>query len=379
MPARTHIVVIGGGVIGLALAWRLRQGGAAVTVIERGEPGRAASWAAAGLLQAAPGVADDHPALLALTHPALDGYPEFVRELEHVSGLPLGFGTRGALLVSMREEEDALLDRREAAHRALGLPTRRLSPEQARWKERAVSPSARGALLLERDAWVNPRALTAALAEAFRRSGGRLCEREAARAVESAGGGAARGRVTGVRTDRRSIAADAVVLAAGAWSGRIAGVDPLAAGVAPVRGQALALDHAGRSFIQRPVRSGDIWAVPHNDGRIAVGATIEPDAGFDAEPRAGAIASLLEAVERLLPGIRELPFLEACAGLRPGSPDGLPILGASPTLDGLFYATGHHREGVLLAAETARLLAPLVARGEGAPALAPFSPARFHA
>lgn len=377
MRPRAEIVVIGGGVVGLALAWRLRQGNAAVTVLERAEPGRSASWAAAGLLQAAPGVAWEHPPLLTLTRPALEGYAEFARELEHVSGLPLGLGERGVLLVSLSEEEDGLLERHEALQRAVGLTARRLTPEQARWKERAVAPEARGALLLERDAWINPRALTAALAEALRRAGGRIFERERAVAVESAADGSEGRKATGVRTDRRVLAADAVVLAAGAWSGRIAGVEPLLAGVTPVRGQTLALHDSGASFIQRPVRSGEVWAVPHNDGRIAVGGTIEPDAGFDAAPRAHAIAALLAAAERMLPGIGRLPLREACAGLRPASPDGLPILGASPTVRGLYYATGHYREGILLAPETARLLAPLVLRGEDTPALASFSPARF--
>lgn len=377
MGARAEIVVIGGGVVGLAVAWRLRQGGAAVSVLERGEPGRSASWAAAGLLQSAPGVAWDHPSLLALTRPALEGYAEFARELTHVSGVPLGLGDRGVLLVSLSERDDEFLDRHEALRRSLGIETRRLTPEQARWKERSLAPAVRGALLLPGDAWINPRALTAALAEAVRRSGGRVLERERAVAVEHAAQDGGGRRVAGVRTDRRVLPAEAVVVAAGAWSGAIAGVDALAGGIAPVRGQALSLDASGGTFLQRPVRCADLWAVPHNDGRVAVGGTIEPEAGFDAAPRAGAIAALLSAAERILPGAAGLPFLGAVAGLRPASPDGLPLIGGSPSTRGLFYATGHFREGILLAPETARRLAPLVLGGGEDPALAPFSPHRL--
>ncbi len=384
MRSKIRAVIIGGGVIGLALAWRLRQGGAAVTVVERGECGQGASAAAAGLLQAAPEVAEAHRDLLVLTRPALEGYPEFVRELEYVSGVPTGLGTRGTLLVSLAETDDAVLDRREAFLRSLDLPARRLDAAGARWKERALSPDARGALLVERDLWLNPRALGAALAEAVRRSGGRICEREEVVTIESHGA-----RAAGVRTGSRSLAADVVVLAAGAWSARLypdapgggrgavgsGGADPAAQHVTPVRGQALALEHEGGSFVQRPVRSPEVWVVPHNDGRLSIGGTIE-EAGFDAAPRAWAVAKLLAAAERLLPGVQELPFREASAGLRPRSVDGLPWIGPSPSLEGLMLATGHYREGILLAPITATLLADLILRGERAPALDRFAPDR---
>jgi glycine oxidase len=377
MPPKSHVVVAGGGVIGLALAWRLRQGGAAVTVMERGECGGGASAAAAGLLEAAPPVTETHPGLLDLTRPAHEGYPDFVRELEYVSGRPVGLGRRGVLLASLSAEDDAYLDRREAFLRSLDLPSRRLDGAGARWKEQALSPDARGALLCDKALWLNPRALCAALAEAVRRSGGRICEREEVVEIETSAG-----RVAGVRTGSRTIAADAIVVAAGGWSSRLLSAVPAGTGAAagaprifPVRGQALSLENEGGSFVQRPVRSPEIWVVPQNDGRLAVGATIE-DAGFDARPRAWAVAKLLAAVERLLPGARDLPFREAYAGLRPGSPDGLPWIGPSPTTEGLFLATGHYRAGILLAPITARLLADLILRGERAPSLKRFAPGR---
>lgn len=371
MRSKIRVVIVGGGVIGLALAWRLRQGGAAVTVVERGECGRGATAAAAGLLQAAPVVAEEHSDLLLLTRPAHESYPGFVRELEYVSGVPVGLGTRGTLFASLSEADDAILDRHEAFLRSLDLPVRPLDPPGARWKEQALAPEVRGALLIERDLWLNPRALGAALAEAVRRSGGRICERERVVAVESAGG-----RANGVRTESRAIAADVVVLAAGAGSARIGPGDPASARVTPVRGQVLALEHGGLSFVQRPVRTPNLWVVPHNDGRLSIGGTFE-DAGFDAAPKAWAVAQLLEAAERLLPGVRELPFREASAGLRPGSPDGLPMMGPSPSLQGLMLATGHYREGILLAPVTAALLADLILRDTCAPALERFFPRRF--
>ena len=371
MDSKIRVVIVGGGVVGLAVAWRLRQGGAAVTVVERGACGGGASAAAAGLLQAAPVVAEEHPDLLLLTRPAHESYPGFIRELEYVSGVPVGLGKRGTLFVSNSEADDGVLDRHESFLRSLDLPVRRLDGVGARWKERALSPAARGALLIEGDLWLNPRALGAALAEAVRRSGGRICEQERVVAVESAGG-----RATGVRTESRRLLADRVVLSAGAWSAQILPSDEAAARVTPVRGQALALEHGAGSFVQRPVRSPGLWVVPHNDGRLSIGATIE-EAGFDATPKAWAVAQLLEAAERLLPGLRELPFREAWAGLRPESPDGLPMIGPSPSLQGMLLATGHYREGILLAPITAALLADLILRGERAPSLERFAPQRF--
>ncbi|HEY6571827.1 MAG TPA: FAD-dependent oxidoreductase, partial [Candidatus Eisenbacteria bacterium] len=253
-------------------------------------------------------------------------------------------------------------------------------------------PGVRGALLLKGDSWVNPVALGAALTEAFRREGGRTYERERVTALTREGD-----RVTGVRTRSRRIAARSVVLAAGAWSARLAAPELSPESIRPSRGQALLLegrDAGGASLLQRAVTSPSVWAVPQNDGALWVGGSKEaPDlvASLDAEPRAETTASILEAVERLLPGSAGGNLAGAGAGAgahgpvlreaRVGHPsrteDGLPLLGPSAMLAGLFYSTGHFKTGIVLAPETARMLAPLLLRGERDPRLDPFGVERL--
>ncbi|HEY6571763.1 MAG TPA: FAD-dependent oxidoreductase, partial [Candidatus Eisenbacteria bacterium] len=189
-----EILIIGGGVVGLALGWRLRQEGARVSIVERGSCGRSTGWASAGLVQAAPDVTARAPELLALTLPAQRAWREYARELESVSGVPLGYGTRGLLVVSLDESDDAVLEAREARYREHSLPVERLSAAAARRKEWSLGPSVRSALWLKEDAWVNPAALGMALTEAFRRAGGRTYEHETVVALEREGS-----RVTGVR------------------------------------------------------------------------------------------------------------------------------------------------------------------------------------
>ncbi|HSQ60429.1 MAG TPA: FAD-dependent oxidoreductase [Acidobacteriota bacterium] len=379
-----EILIVGGGVVGLALAWRLRRGGASVAVVERGRCGGATSPASAGLLQAAPDLVAAAPAMLDLTLPGHRLWPEFVRELEDASGIPLGFGKRGVLAVSLDEPDDAALDAREARYRAHGLPVERLSAGAARRKEWSLGPAARSALVLKGDSWVNPVALGAALTEAFRREGGRTYERERVTALARDGD-----RVVGIRTRARRIPADAVVIAAGAWSAPLLEPDLPPGALTPARGQMIALggpardgDRPGRGapFLQRAVTSPSVWAVPQNDGRLWVGGAKEaPELreSLDSEPRAETTARLLESLERLLPDAGSLPFHEAVVGHPCRARDRLPILGASERTRGLFFALGLHRAGILLAPETARVLAPLVLRGDQDPRLLPFGAERL--
>ncbi|HET7904141.1 MAG TPA: FAD-dependent oxidoreductase [Candidatus Eisenbacteria bacterium] len=371
-----EILIVGGGVVGLALAWRLRQGGAPVAVVERGRCGGATSTASAGLLQAAPELTVAAPAMLDLTIPGHRLWPEFVRELEAASGVSLGFGKRGVLAVSLDEPDDAVLDVRETRYREHGLPVERLSADAARRKERALGPGVRGGLLLRADSWVNPVALGRALTEAFRREGGRTYERERVAALTREGD-----RVTGVRTRTRRITADAVVIAAGAWSAPLLAPDLPPGVLAPARGQMIALgasdgdDGARAPFMQRAVTSPSVWTVPQNDGRLWVGGAKEPlelRESLDAEPRADTTARILESLRRLAPGAGALPFHEAAVGHPCRTRDRLPILGASARTSGLYFALGLYRAGILLAPETARILAPLVLRGDQDPRLLPF-------
>lgn len=360
-----EILIIGGGVVGLALGWRLRREGARVSIVDRGGCGRGTERASAGLLQAAPDVAAKHPELLSLTLPAHRAWREFADELEAASGIPLGYGTRGLLVASLDESDDAVLDAREARYREHSLPAERLTGAAAKRKEWSLTPDVRSALWLKGDSWVNAAAVGLALTEAFRLAGGRTYERETVVALEHDGS-----RVLGARTRSRRISAETIVLAAGAWSARLAAPELEPDAIGPSRGQAVLLegrDERGAPVLQRAVSSPSAWAVPQNDGALWAGGWREaPDivGSYASEPNADTTERTREALARLLPGTRGLALREARVGLPSRTEDGLPILGASSRLSGLFYAAGHHKTGIVLADETARMLAPLILRGE---------------
>jgi glycine oxidase len=370
---RREILIVGGGVIGLALAWRLRQAGASVSVVERGRMGGATSVASAGFLQAAPDLVHAAPGMLELTLPGHRLWPDFARELESASGVAIGGGKRGVLIAALDEADDERLDMRERRYREHGLPVERLSAETARRKEWSLGTALRGALLLKGDFWVNPVALGAALTEAFRRAGGRTFEQERVVALERDGD-----RVTGVRTRSRRLAADTVVLAAGAWAGRLAAPEIPEGAIVPARGQAVRLgavggrDARGAAFLQRAVSTPAVWAVPQNDGALWVGGVREASdlrESLDPAPRAETTARILHEAERLMPGAARLPFDAAFVGHPCRVADRLPVLGASSTTAGLYYALAHYRAGILLAPETARILAPLILTGDRDPRL----------
>jgi len=374
-----EILIVGGGVIGLSLGWRLRQAGARVSIVERGVCGRSAGWASAGFIQAAPDVTAAAPGLLPFTLASHRAWPEFAREIEAASGVSLGYGKRGILVVSLDEADDAVLDAREARYRENGLPVERLTGAGAARKEWSLGPAVRGALWLKGDSWLNAAALGMALTEAFRRAGGRTYERETVVALERESDG----RVTGVRTRSRRLAADTVVLAAGPWSARLAAPELTPTTIHPSRGQALLLDGRdprGAAILQRAVSSPSIWAVPQNDGALWVGGireTPELTESFDPEPRAETTGRILATLERLLPASRGLALREARVGHPSRTEDRLPILGPSTTMPGLVYATGHTKTGIVLAPETARILASLLVNGETDPRLGDFGAARL--
>ena len=362
---RRDVLIVGGGVIGLALAWRLRQAGASVAVVERGLCGGGTSPASAGFLQAAPDLIHAAPAMLELTLAARASWPAFARELEAASGVPVGLEKRGIVAAALDESDDAVLDARERRYREHGLPVERLSAAAARRKEWSLTPALRGALLLKGDLWVNPYSMGAALTEAFRRAGGRTYERERVLGLERAGG-----RAVGVRTRSRRIAADAVVLAAGARSGPLAEPEVPRGSIVPARGQIIVLggrDARGGAVLQRAVTSPSVWAVPQNDGRLWVGGAREPleqRESLDTSPRAETTEALHHAVRRLLPAAADLAFDGAVVGHPCRVADRLPVLGASRSTDGLYYALAVYRAGILVAPEIARLLTPLVLRGD---------------
>ena len=374
------VAVIGGGLIGLACGWRAAERGLSVVVLERGRRGGEASGVAAGMLAPVTEADFGEEALLRIGLASRELWPAFAAELEERSGLPTGFRETGALVVGADRDEAEELRRLHRFQRELGLDAAWLGPREARRLEPGLAPGVAGGVLAPQDAQADPVALIEALAAALREAGGTLVEGAEVAAVELERGGAAgpeRGRVAGARLrDGSLVPAGQVLVAAGPWS---PGLDPLGAGppVRPVKGQILDLRvRPGMPEpVERIVRSPRCYLLARGDGRLALGATVE-EQGFDKALTAGGVHTLLEAAWEIVPEVVELELAGASAGLRPGTPDNAPLIGPGAA-EGLHWATGHHRNGVLLAPLTARAVAALLAGEPPADELAPFSPDRF--
>jgi glycine oxidase len=372
---RYDVIVVGGGTIGLSCAWRMASRRLRVAVVDP-EPGRGASWVAAGMLAPVSEVHYGEEALLALTMASARRWPAFAAELEADAGAGIGYRTTGTLVVDVDEGDRAWSDALFAFQRSLGLEVERLTGRRVRDLEPNVAPGVRSGMLVTGDHQVQTRRLVAALLAAAAHRGV-VFHRAPATAVDVDGGAAVRG----VQCDGTQLTAPVVVLAAGCWSGSLAG---LPAGVVPpvrpVKGQILRLSGDGeRPLLQRAVRGlvqgSSVYLVPRSDGTVVVGATVE-EKGFDTSVTAGAVYELLRDARRVVPGITELELREARAGLRPGSPDNAPLVGPT-SVDGLVLATGHYRNGILLSPLTADAVAALVT-GDAPPAdMAPCHPARF--
>jgi len=373
-------VVVGGGVIGLGIAWRAALAGMAVTVVDEA-PGRGASWAAAGMLAPVTEVHYGERPLLSLNLAAAARWPAFAAEVEEASGLPVGYRPGGTLAVARDADDNAALEDLYQFQLRCGLEVERLRSRECRQLEPGLAPSIRGGILAAGDHQVDNRALVEALLVACQRAGVRMVRGRVAELAVQAD------RVTGVLlagggpvpspADGETLAAGVVVLAAGCWSGGLRGLAAEALPpVRPVKGQLLYLrGPADQPLCSRNVRGLEVYVVPRTDGRVVVGATIE-EQGFDTTVTAGAVADLLRAALELLPDVAELELAETVVGLRPGSPDNAPMLGlAGP--DGLVVATGHYRNGILLTPVTADAIAELLATGRAPEMLAPFAPGRF--
>jgi glycine oxidase len=369
-------VIVGGGLIGLAAAWRAAEAGAAVTVVDPA-PAGGASRAAAGMLAPVTELHYGEEALLRLNLAAAARYPSFIDELEKRSGQPTGYARTGTLAVALDADDWAALADLHAFQAARGLSVAALTGRECRQLEPMLAPSVRGGLLVEGDHSIDNRRLGAALLAALDRGGVRLV-RQPATAVLADGGHAA-----GVRLgDGSELAAGAVVLAAGCWTGSLAGLPAAAVPpVRPVKGQILRLRVPPqlRPLLSRPVRGTvrgfRVYLVPRADGELVVGATVE-EQGFDTRVTAGGVYELLRDAHELVPGVTELELVETLAGLRPGSPDNAPIIGPT-SMPGLILATGHYRNGVLLTPITADAVAELIVDGVAPEVVAPFAPSRF--
>jgi glycine oxidase len=363
------VAIVGGGVIGLACAWRIAQRGHSVAVVDP-EPGRGASWAAAGMLAPVTEVHYGEEALLELNLASAERYPSFVAELTEDTGDDVGYRRSGTVIVARDRDDNAALDAVFAYQRELGLEVERLSGRDCRTHEPALSPRVRGGIHVAGDHQVDNRALVKALISACTERGVEFVRARAER-IQSASG-----RTTGVITDADGIVStERVVLAMGAVGARIAGTEEAGLPkIRPVKGQLIHL-RGEIPLLHGNVRGLDVYLVGRSDGRVVVGATVE-EQGFDLKITAGAMHDLLRAAYELVPGITELEVIETTAGLRPATPDNAPVLGPT-SLEGLSVATGHYRNGVLLSAISADAIADVVESGRVPRLIEPFLPSRF--
>jgi glycine oxidase len=370
---RFDVAVVGGGAIGLAIAWRAAGQGLRVVVLERGRVGRGASWVAAGMLAPVTEARLTEVPLLELGVASAALYPAFVQELRALTGIDTGYECYGTLVVARDADEAEALERELEVHRRLGLDVSRLRPSQARRLEPALAPTVRLALQMRHDHAIDPRRLTEALSGAARAAGAQVREDTEVAAVLRHGD-AVHGVVL---SDGEHLEADRVVIAAGVWADTLAGIpDRDRIPLHPVKGQVIRLhDPAGAGLLRCVVRTGGTYLVPRGDGRYVLGATME-ERGFDTAVTAGAVFELLRDTGEVVPGISELVIDEVLAGLRPATPDGLPAVGPGAS-EGLHWAVGHFRNGILLAPVTAQIVvAGLV--GETPPEIATgFLPSRF--
>ncbi|HEY3972127.1 MAG TPA: glycine oxidase ThiO [Candidatus Sulfotelmatobacter sp.] len=352
------VIIVGGGVIGLSLAIELRKRSATVLVIERGEPGREASHAAGGMLVDC-GL-ETPTALQPLATASARMYPEFAYEVEVESGMKVDLRDQGTIVLLSPEDAERYTEFLSANR--LPSPLKELEPALARIDSSAVFLP----LFLEERS-VDPRALSAAAWEAAKRRG-----------VDFSTGDAVQSIIFSAGADRALVRARTeyhgkkVVNCAGAWSGEL-GPHPFP--TRPVKGQMLCLAMPSRTLLKHVIRAPDVYLIPRSDGRLLVGATVE-EAGFDKRTDPDTIQRLHKAAIALVPQLIEARFLDAWGGLRPGTPDALPILGETAT-PGYYVATGHFRDGILLAPITAEIMADVIEGKTPEFDLAPFSPARF--
>lgn len=340
------VAIAGAGLIGSSIAFELAQAGLKVALFDRSEPGREASWASAGILSPAP----ESPAMISmvpLAKASMNLYPALVANVEEISGEPVGFRPKGTIDVFFNKEAIADLSTLIALHHGMGLKAEPLRPEDARELEPSLSPELEAAALRPDEASIDNRAFTRALLNAAKKSGIEVFAESRVTGIVKQGN-----RCTGLKLGNETVNAKWIVIAAGSFSAEIDGVKEFAP-VRPAKGQMVSL-RAGGLQIERVIWGEKIYIVPRNDGRILAGATVEY-VGFDKQVTAGGIEKILSAAIEVIPEFANARIEETWAGLRPDSPDHLPILGPAD-IDGLVIATGHFRSGVLLTPITARLV-----------------------
>ncbi|HEU4510206.1 MAG TPA: glycine oxidase ThiO [Pyrinomonadaceae bacterium] len=368
MRSSAEVVIVGGGVIGLTIARALALRGVRdVCLIERAELGREASFAAAGML--APQVeADGHDGFFALACRSRDLYPAFAAALHDETGIDVELDTTGTLYLALNEHDQAEIEKRFYWQTQAGLSVELLNASAARQLEPHISNQTHGALFFPKDIQVENRRLLSALASSCRKLNVAIITNTNVESLITE-----HGRVRGVQTDSGPIGCATVVLAAGTWSSFIQQA-PRAL-IEPVRGQMVCLA-ANPQLARHVIFSPRGYIVPRHDGRLLAGSTSE-HVGFANSVTAGGINSILAKALEISPDIADLPIVDTWSGLRPCSADGLPVLGPCDEIDGLFYATGHYRNGILLAPVTGELISAAIIEGRTSPLLTPFRADRF--
>jgi glycine oxidase len=360
-------VVAGGGIIGASIAFELAAEGLRVAVFDAQTPGREASWASAGMISPAP----ESSALAILLPISIESarlYPGFVQHVEEVSGWQVGFRQEGALNLLLNGTEQTEFDEILALHNGAGLRAEMLSVPEAREIEPALTSELRGAIHRPDEASLDNRLFTEATLEAARRKGAEIFSGNGANALWTE-----RGACKGLQLKSGRVEAKWTVIAAGCFSARIEGVAAYAP-VTPAKGQMMAL-RCDSVNLKKDLWSGHMYLVPRHDGRIIAGSTVEYE-GFDRSVTVAGMKKILNGAISLVPALESARIEETWAGLRPDTPDHLPILGPTD-LDGLLIATGHFRSGILLTPITARLVREWVTTQKVSENWAPFSPMRF--
>lgn len=366
------VVIVGGGVIGLATGWTLVREGVPVTLFERDRAGRGTSWLAAGMLAPDAEIGFEERELYNLSRESLRRWPDFAREVEAASGADVDYRDEGTLIVADDRDSAESIRRLYEFQQAQGLDVEWLTGDAAREIEPFLAPRLSAAIFAPSDHQVDNRKLLEALRTAFQQDGGTLHEETPVQAIVPDAEAPAVTTAEGHRVE-----ASHVVVAAGVWSRQIDGIEPeQRPSVRPVKGQMMELQMKRPFGLEHVVRGPDAYLAPKSSGRLLIGATSE-EMGFDTTVTAGGLYDLLEGAWEVVPGIYDLPMNDTWAGLRPASRDHAPVLGAAPA-PGVVYATGHYRHGVLLTPVTAQEIARLVRTGETSRWLEPFSPCRFN-
>ena len=361
------VIIIGGGIIGLSLAHKLAAENERVLVLDRQQPGLEASWAAAGMLSPAPETAED-AALVPLAKKSIALYPDFISAIEQSSGMAANFRRDGALELFFGSAAEADRDRIVAAHRTHDLDTQAISLAEARAIEPSLTNSEFSAAWLPRECSVEPRALTGAVLQAARKCGADIRANIEVRDLLVEGS-----RCSGVESQAEKFTAKHVILAAGCFSSGI-GAAARIAPTRPIRGQMVSL-RAARPIPNHVIRSHKGYVVPRGNGLLVAGSTIE-NAGFEKGVTAAGIAGILSAAIELIPELANAAIEETWSGLRPDTPDHLPLIGPTE-IEGLWLATGHYRNGILLAPATAQIMGNWILKGKPEFNLEAYSPHRF--